>query len=482
MERSSPSASASLMGNSWCPTPASSQTSRWRCGSSHDASECDRSGTRRKVRVEPGRPEAPVFAVRPRAGDVFATVGGLVPGALVNFFRDDEAQPFLFGAATRRVSTINLPSGWSADRLSIRQRLCAELESEATTVRVKPAVPTADLRVIDPLVTSAAAVAVTSLQAPGSSPIAFNPGSHLRVFSHRWHGVIGEAVALGDWSTTIELWLPLIPGDRIWVEASRGGASRSSPVLITEPAPPSVVTVLPPVLDLDHDGTIDDCTGTIRTIVEAGVIVDIEQVPNSAFPADTAGILLSSARSGGGRSLPVPPLEPKALVRARARRSGNWSQPSTTVRVVDRGPTYEDKTTKRLCALTGASDPVDRPHHQDTREFSLRGTDLGIPVQHRGRLWFFFGDSDKFDFGPLDFYGDDDPFGWTDDDPEPDGPPLHFVTESTSFLLSNATVLIGAAGGGILGTIIGVLISRSAPSASSPARRWAWRSGRCSVG
>jgi hypothetical protein len=213
----------------------------------YDTRECNRTGTRRKVRVEPGRPEAPSFAVLPREGDVFATIGNLVPGAVVQFFRDAETQPFLVGAATRRLSTINLPSGWSANRLRVRQTVCDNGPfSEATIVRVRPAAPPVDLRLVGPLVACGAAVAATGVTAEPPGPhLGFNTGAHLRVFSKRWHGVIGEAAAVGDWITTIDLWLPLLPDDRIWVDASRGGASRTSERVATEPEPPGTVT-LPP--------------------------------------------------------------------------------------------------------------------------------------------------------------------------------------------------------------------------------------------
>ena len=398
----------------------------------------------------------------PRERDVFATIGNLIPGAVVQLFRDDDTQPFLVGAATRRVSNINLPSGWTASRLRVRQAVCETGPfSEPTIVRLRPAAPPVDLRLVGPLVACGTAVAVKGLEdEPPTPQVAFNAGAHLRVFSHRWHGVIGEAVAVGDWYTTIDLWFPLLPEDRIWVDASRGGASRTAPRRDTEPEPPGAVTLPPPEIDLDHDGRIDDCTGSIGAIGEPGVIVDIERVPDPNFPSDTAGILLASVRHGGARSLPVPPLEPSTLVRVRARRCVRQSVPSDAVLVVDRGPMYLVDTTFRLCQLTGASDPVNRPHHQDTREISLKGTDLGIPVEHRGTLWFFFGDTDAFEFGPFSFYGDDDGFAWTEDEPEPDGPRLHFVTDDTDVFTTLLEEAIGGLGGGILGVGLGALVTQ----------------------
>ncbi|HET9372226.1 MAG TPA: hypothetical protein VFO19_18320, partial [Vicinamibacterales bacterium] len=376
-------------------------------------------------------------------------------------FRDDDAQPFLIGAATRRVSTINLPSAWSANRLRVRQAVCDNGPfSEETIVRVRPPAPPIDLRAVGPLVACGTAVAATGLGDPPGTELGFNTGAHLRVFSKRWHGVIGEAVAAGDWIATIDLWLPLMPEDQIWIDASRGAASRSSGRVATEPEPPSSVTLPPPEIDVDGDGGIDDCTGSIHLISEPGVIVDLEQVADPSLPSDTTGILLASVRHGGARSLPVPPLEPDRFVRVRARRCGTRSEPGEAARVIDRGPMFKVDGTYRLSQLTGAADPVDRPHHQDTREISLKGTDLGIAVSHRGTLWFFFGDTDAFQFGPAEFYGDDDGFAWTEDDPEPDGPRLHFVTDDTDVFISLLEEAVGALPGGLLGIGLGLLVSQ----------------------
>ena len=427
----------------------------------YDGRECGRGFLVRQVRVEPGRPESPSFAVLPRAGDSFATLGNLVPGATVHVFRDDDPQPFLIGGATARVSTINLPGGWTASRLSVRQAVCdGGPFSEAAIERVRPAAPPGGLRLVGPIVANGAAVAVTGLDEPPGPHVGVNTGAHLRVFSKRWHGVIGEAIAGGDWRTTIDLWLPLLEGDEIRVEADRGGTAVMSAPVGTEPEPPSAVPLPPPQLRADQSATIDDCTGSVWAVGEPGTIVDVEEIPDPAFPADAIGFLLASVRYGGGRSLPVPPLYPDTLVRIRARHGGRRSDPGAAARVVDRGPIYRPGSTFRLSQLTGASDPVGRPHHQDTREISLRGTDLGIPVHHRGTLWVFFGDTDAFHFGPFEFYGDDDGFAWTEDDPEPDGPRLHFVTDDTDVFVDLLEEAIGALPGAGLGLALGLLVSQ----------------------
>ena len=64
--------------------------------------------------------------------------------------------------------------------------------------------------------------------------------------------------------------------------------------------------------------------------------------------------------------------------------------------------------------MTGGGDPEGLPHVNDTTQWGVAGTDLGVPVEHRGRLYIFFGDVPEFD--------DADPIVYTTDpDPEPHG-------------------------------------------------------------
>lgn len=75
---------------------------------------------------------------------------------------------------------------------------------------------------------------------------------------------------------------------------------------------------------------------------------------------------------------------------------------------------YEPASTRRVCQLTGDYDPEGLPHINDTAEWGVVGTDLGIPVEHQGRLYVLFGDVAEFD--------DADPVAYTTDtDPEPHG-------------------------------------------------------------
>src|SRR4029079_2139384 len=57
--------------------------------------------------------------------------------------------------------------------------------------------------------------------------------------------------------------------------------------------------------------------------------------------------------------------------------------------------------------------PPGRPHPVATTQFGLNGTDLGISVEHAGRMYLFFGDSSEFyyqsDFDPIAWVTTADP-------------------------------------------------------------------------
>ncbi len=75
---------------------------------------------------------------------------------------------------------------------------------------------------------------------------------------------------------------------------------------------------------------------------------------------------------------------------------------------------YVPASTRRICQVTGDYDPKGLPHINNTALWGAVGTDLGIPVEHRGKLYIFFGDVAEFD--------DATPIAYTTDrDPEPHG-------------------------------------------------------------
>jgi hypothetical protein len=82
---------------------------------------------------------------------------------------------------------------------------------------------------------------------------------------------------------------------------------------------------------------------------------------------------------------------------------------------------------QRLSQVTGRVDPQGWGMLNDTDHDGVPGVDLGVPVEHAGKLWFLFGDV------PHEGYPDDnaDPLASTmDTSPQPGGPRLSFVDAS----------------------------------------------------
>jgi hypothetical protein len=93
---------------------------------------------------------------------------------------------------------------------------------------------------------------------------------------------------------------------------------------------------------------------------------------------------------------------------------------------------FVERTTKRVCQLTGGQDAgynnEVKPHVNNTTAFDLIGTDLGTSFDHmvdgERRTYLFFGDTHAND---ADSSGDAIAYT-TDNDPEPDGLHLRFIT------------------------------------------------------
>jgi hypothetical protein len=79
---------------------------------------------------------------------------------------------------------------------------------------------------------------------------------------------------------------------------------------------------------------------------------------------------------------------------------------------------YVTASTQRVCQMTGDSDPEGLPHINHTGRWGIEGTDMGVPVEHQGKLFILFGDVPSAD--------DADPVVYTTDlNPEPSGFRLH---------------------------------------------------------
>jgi len=72
----------------------------------------------------------------------------------------------------------------------------------------------------------------------------------------------------------------------------------------------------------------------------------------------------------------------------------------------------------RMCQMTGDYDPEGLTHNNCTGQWGIEGTDLGVSVEHQGKLFIFFGD--------VPSANDADPIVYTTGlDPEPHGFQLH---------------------------------------------------------
>jgi hypothetical protein len=90
---------------------------------------------------------------------------------------------------------------------------------------------------------------------------------------------------------------------------------------------------------------------------------------------------------------------------------------------------YVPASTQRICQMTGDFDPEGLPHINFTGQWGIEGTDMGIPVEHQGKLYILFGDVPSAD--------DANPIVYTTDtDPEPSGFQLYPIlcgSPGTSF-------------------------------------------------
>jgi hypothetical protein len=124
----------------------------------------------------------------------------------------------------------------------------------------------------------------------------------------------------------------------------------------------------------------------------------------------------------------VPPLEPDYRLSARQRMLSAVSNAGPP-QIVPKPPfwVYAPDSAFRFCQLTQDWDPTGRPRPIWTTPFGITGTDLGIPVEHKGRLYLFFGDCTPAD----DVLEDADPIAWTTvedpDDLEAEPPDMHWL-------------------------------------------------------
>jgi hypothetical protein len=325
-------------------------------------------------------------------GDRIVRVGGLIKGAVVELRADGE--DLVRGGAADATTPTGVPPLMGLSKLEARQSLCDGADgtwSEWSACPIRPLGPAEEPQIVAPLSEGGVAIGVMNLE----------KGTFVQVIGRK--GVLGEGWGNGDERVDIPLWFSLIAGDNIHLRTLRCGDKHDWLRTMRVHARRDVWT--PKVAD-----PACDCGASllVRNVL-AGAIVETFLVDPNGLPT-----FLGAARAGADSvSVDVPPLDAGDRVHARQRlgqfRSGPGPEGIAPLRPVWN---YVANSAFRLCQLTQDWDPTNRPHGVATSPIGITGTDLGIPIEYEGVLYFFFGDSAE----APDSEPDGDPIAWTTDD------------------------------------------------------------------
>lgn len=369
---------------------------------------CELASTTTEAAVRETIPPPPGVLRPVCEGDRIVRVAGLFQGALVEFASNGAT--LCLAAAADTSGPFGVPSLLGATELSVRQSLCDGAEgtwSDWSSVPVRALGPQGQPSIVRPLFDGGVAVGVTDLK----------KGTFVEVVGRK--GVLGQSWGDGDARIDVPLWFSLVADDQVHLRTRRCGQVRDWP---DETRVGGARDVRPPrVAD-----PACDCGGSILVHdVLPGAIVEAYAVKPSQPP-----VLLGIARAGNiDISVDVPALAAGDQVYARQRLRGIRSSPGP----VGTSPltpvwSYVPDSAFRLCQLTQDWDPTNRPHGAPTSPIGITGTDLGIPVEHKSVLYFFFGDSADAPESETD----GDPIGWTTadeiDDFEDAALDMHWIT------------------------------------------------------
>ncbi len=391
---------------------------------------CERDSAFRNAFVTNRVPTPPVVIGPVCEGDSHVRLSGLVKDALVELALD--GQQLCRGAAADVSMTFGVPSLAGGTVLTARQSLCGEATEDwsqwSKSCRIRPLGPQTVPTIVEPLTSGGVAVGVRGA----------TRGAVVQLVGRR--GVIGEVWANGDDRLDVRLWTALRFDDKVHSRTRRCGAVVDHMPEATVASRPSGHVQAPRVID-----PACDCGGSVlvRNVVP-GAIVEVFRAPASDRR------LLGTGWAGDVTvSVDVPPLGVGDILGAAQRigpqRSGLG--PTATAPTLPHWD-YVPHSAFRLSQLTQDADPTGRPHPGPTTQIGLFGTDLGVPVEHEGRLYLFFGDAttEGGDTDPAH-----DPIAWlTTSDPEDledRAPDLEWLTNENGVF--HPLFLVGSGGMGL---------------------------------
>ena len=340
--------------------------------------ECEVTSDRSRPPIEVGPPNlAPPFLHPPICNrDRTVRVSGLMPGATVMFMLGDSGNDFAYGTAWDSTCDFQMPDLFGVMSLKVKQGICQPLDwsdaSNTVKIDTQPAQGDLFLRISGPLFECGRLVHVTGAA----------PGTTVFLISKKWNGPIGWSYA-PDFELDIAV-MPLTPDDEIRATANLCGDPFASEAELVRRLAGDLVP--PHVADPVHD-----CGGTVRVI---GV------VPGASVDVYVNGVFAGSARASFS-SVNVPIA--KRLVNGD-RVAARQSLCTRTTRLSNEVMYHADhevelvalpggQISERVCQLTGERDPEPaHAHLNDTTQWGVFGTDLGINFHHAGRHYFFFGD------------------------------------------------------------------------------------------
>lgn len=327
--------------------------------------------------------------------DTKIRVSGVRPGARVEFADGDAKVPFLVAGAWADACTFLVPPGALAKLHSIKARQVLECVGvKAISSDWSAPIPVDDLSAfddgrlpfLDPQPRSCGMIVRVRNALPGST---------IYIVSDKWTAnpkhpcriSKGAFVPLDKTQVDVDLDYPFSEGDHVFAEQVFCDTDRFGPKSLVLPVVPDEIGA-PVIAD-----PVPDCGSVVVRNVIPGCRVDLYTV--DAFNTKTFAASRMTPLGAAYFQVPRATYDPPAPVRvvARQRACGRVSQWSNVASVVP--GKVKVLEVHRLCQINGEfEDDPSLPHFTRTwTEYGITGMDLGIPVEHNGSLYLYFGDT-----------------------------------------------------------------------------------------